>query len=491
MKLTDLLRPWVTVDAPECDISGLQNDSRKVKPGYLFFAYPGVAADGRLFVDQAKQAGAAAIIYESENLPQIGSFPADIPCVPVTELGKKLSAIASRFYDYPTRALSVTGVTGTNGKTTIAYQLAQAYGLLGEKAVYVGTLGQGDVRALQPLLNTTPDALCLQQLMYEYKHANVRQLCMEVSSHALSQGRVDDIDFSGAIYTNLTHDHLDYHHTMQDYAAAKASLFGMSTLKWAIINCDDAYSEYMMQKLSPTCRKLTYGLQPGCDVQAVRWQTSMTGSEMEIASPWGHHQIHVNLLGKFNIYNSLAVFAGLLAQDIPVRDVVEVMCKLQASPGRMEVVAQKPCVIVDYAHTPDALENVLITLQTLKQGRLGVVFGCGGDRDKTKRPIMGHIASQYADFSIVTSDNPRTEDPLQIVNEVAEGLLPEAQVLKIIDREEAIQCALKIAEPQDIILIAGKGHESYQQIGTKRFDFSDQDVVRKLLLDRASLKGRT
>jgi len=207
----------------------------------------------------------------------------------------------------------------------------------------------------------------------------------------------------------------------------------------------------------------------------------MVGSTMDVVSPWGRHHVRVNLLGKFNIYNSLAIFTSLLAQGVPVNQVVDVMSQLVASPGRMEVVSQEPCVIVDYAHTPDALENVLTTLQTLKQGRLGVVFGCGGDRDKTKRPIMGRIASQYADFAIVTSDNPRTEDPVQIVNDVAQGLLPEAQTIKIIDREEAIQYALNMAGPQDIVLIAGKGHESYQQIGTQRFDFSDQNVVKKLL----------
>lgn len=482
MKLIELLRPWATSAIPiDCDVFGLQNDSRQVKPGYLFIAYPGAAADGRLFVEQASLAGAAAIVYEPENVPKACSLPNNIPCVPISGLAEKLSAIASRFYDYPTRSLSVTGVTGTNGKTTIAYQLAQAYGLLGQKAAYIGTIGQGDVGDLKPLINTTPDALCLQQLLDEYRQSGVRQLCMEVSSHALDQGRVENIDFTSAIYTNLSHDHLDYHHTMQAYAEAKAELFAMPTLKNAIINHDDAYSQQMIKKLPASCQKLTYGLQDECDVRAVNWQISMLGSEMEIISPWGQHQVRVNLLGKFNIYNSLAVYASLLAQGIPVVDVVDVMCKLKASPGRMEVVGQKPCVIVDYAHTPDALENVLTTLQQLKQGRLGVVFGCGGDRDKTKRPIMGRIASQYADFAIVTSDNPRTEDPTQIVEEVAQGFLPAAEVIKIINREEAIQHALDMASPQDIVLIAGKGHESYQQIGTERFVFSDQDVVRKLL----------
>ena len=484
MKLTELLSPWVTGPIKDCDIFGLQNDSRKVKPGYLFLAYPGMAADGRLFIKQAVNAGAVAILYDSEDVPQGCELPSDIFCAPISQLGKKLAAIASRFYDYPAQMLSVTGITGTNGKTTIGYQLAQAYELLGQKAAYIGTLGQGDVRALQPLLNTTPDALCLQQLLNEYRKNGVQQVCMEVSSHALSQGRADEIGFIGAVFTNLTLDHLDYHQTMEAYAEAKAKLFEMPMLKWAVINHDDSYAQKMIEKLVSSCRKITYGLHEDCDVRAINWQINMFGSEIEIVSPWGHHQIRVNLLGKFNIYNSLAVFASLLAQGIEPENVVAVMSKLKPSPGRMEVVVQKPCVIVDFAHTPDALENALSTLQQLKIGRLGVVFGCGGDRDKTKRPIMGKIASQYADFVIVTSDNPRTEEPAQIVEEVAQGLLPTTQALKITNREEAIQKALNMADSQDIILIAGKGHESYQEIGTKRFDFSDQDVVRRLLKEK-------
>lgn len=481
MKLGDLLRPWVLTTIPDIEITGLQNDSRKVKPGCLFFAYPGAVADGRIFVQQAALAGAAAIVYEPDCRPISVVFPSHIPCLPVPQLGTKLASIASRFYDEPTRGLSVTGVTGTNGKTTIAYQLAQAYDLLGQRAAYVGTLGQGQVQALEPLANTTPDALCLQQFFHEYQQSGIQHVCMEVSSHALSQGRVDHIDFTQAIYTNLSHEHLDYHHTMLSYANAKAILFAMPSLKWAIINHDDAYSQLMTKALHNTCKKLTYGLQDGCDVQAVNWQISMLGSQLEVVSPWGRHDVRVNLLGKFNIYNSLAVFTSLLANGVAVSDVIQVMGKLKASPGRMEVVSQKPCVIVDYAHTPDALENVLSTLGQLKKGRLGVVFGCGGDRDKTKRPMMGKIASQHADFVIVTSDNPRSEEPARIVDEIAEGFLPSIQAVKIVDREQAIHQALNMAEDDDILLIAGKGHEAYQQIGKDRFVFSDQDVVRKLL----------
>jgi len=489
MKLTALLEAWGPAVIPDGNITGLHNDSRQIRPGDLFFAYPGAVADGRLCIQQAVNAGAAAVVYEPEALPALCALPNHIPCIPVPGLSHKLAAIASRFYDNPSHALSITGVTGTNGKTTIAWQLAQAYDLLGDKAAYLGTLGQGRVHALQPLANTTPDALNLQYLLHNYQKSGLQHVCMEVSSHALSQKRVENIDFNQAIYTNLSHEHLDYHHTMSAYAKAKAALFAINTLESAVINHDDKYADLMASHLSPTCQKLTYGLRTGGDVRALNWQCHMTGSQFEVASPWGKHQVHINTLGAFNVYNSLAIFTSLMAQDFSATDVVQVMAKLQAVPGRMEVVSQEPCVIVDYAHTPDALENVLAALVQLKQGRLGVVFGCGGDRDKAKRPMMGRIASEYADFAIITSDNPRTEDPAQIMDEIAQGLSPGFNALKIIDREQAIQESLNLAEKQDIILIAGKGHEAYQQIGQQRIDFSDQEVVRKLYHVQSGIKS--
>jgi UDP-N-acetylmuramoyl-L-alanyl-D-glutamate--2,6-diaminopimelate ligase len=479
MKLNDLLSPWARVPIPDCDILGLQNDSRQVKSNDLFIAYPGAAADGRLFIQKACDAGASAIVYEPDQWPDTAFIPEMIPCIPVPGLARLLAGIASRFYGHPSHHLSVTGVTGTNGKTTIAYQLAQAYGLLGKEAAYIGTLGQGRVNQLQALHNTTPDALCLQRFLHDYQQQGIQQVCMEVSSHALSQQRVDEIEFTEAIYTNLSHEHLDYHHTMDAYADAKAQLFAMPLLKHAIVNHDDAYSSVMLKNLPKTCRKLSYGMQAGSDVRVLHYETGMAGSHLRIDSPWGQHDVRVGLLGTFNMYNSLAVLTSLLAQGFPPARVLPVMEQILAAPGRMEVVLQKPCVIVDYAHTPDALENVLSTLGHLKKGRLGVVFGCGGDRDKTKRPIMGQIASQYADFVIVTSDNPRTEDPLTIINEVAAGLSATAQAMKIIDRQAAIHQALDMADDKDIILIAGKGHESYQEIATVRYPFSDQEIVRK------------
>ncbi|MDP3705821.1 MAG: UDP-N-acetylmuramoyl-L-alanyl-D-glutamate--2,6-diaminopimelate ligase [Legionellaceae bacterium] len=483
MKLSELLSPWFSTPISNGDISGLHNDSRQIKPGYLFIAYPGAVTDGRLYIQQAVQLGAAAIVYDPEQLPTSVQLPT-IPCIPLPQLSSLLAAIANRFYENPSSGMSITGVTGTNGKTTIAYQLAQAYGLLDTPATYIGTIGQGDVHHLKPLMNTTPDALCLQQLLHDYKQEGIKQVCMEVSSHALSEHRVDSIDFSQAIFTNLSHEHLDYHHTMDAYADAKAMLFAMPMLKWMILNHDDPYAIRMSSIHSKECQKLTYGLQPGCDVRAIHCQYSMRGSEFEVTSPWGTRQVRVKSIGAFNIYNSLAVYSSLLAQGYAIDDVVSVMAQLNPSPGRMEVVSQQPYVLVDYAHTPDALENVLTTLVRLKSQdtllkRIWVIFGCGGDRDATKRPIMGRIASQFADFVIISSDNPRTEEPSQIVDDIARGLLPDTNVTTILDRKEAIHYVLNHADKQDIILIAGKGHEAYQQIGRERFAFSDQGVVNR------------
>ncbi|MBA3537954.1 MAG: UDP-N-acetylmuramoyl-L-alanyl-D-glutamate--2,6-diaminopimelate ligase [Tatlockia sp.] len=479
MKLAELLRPWISSDLPTCEISGLHNDSRQVKPGFLFIAYPGVATDGRLYIQQALSAGAIALVYDPENWPSKCQLPADIPSVALPGLAIKLAEIASRFYGEPSKKVAVTGVTGTNGKTTIAYQLAQAHSLLGERAAYIGTIGQGEVTSLQTLANTTPDALCLQQLLKNYEQKAIKQICMEVSSHALSQHRVDCIDFQQAIFTNLSHEHLDYHQTMEAYAAAKAMLFAKGSLQWAIVNQDDSFSQRMCEA-SLAKQMISYGIKEGADVRALNWDVSLRGTRLELSSPWGQHHLAINALGFFNVYNSLAVFTSLVASGYAVDKVVPVMANLQAAPGRMEIVAQEPYAIVDYAHSPDALENVLSTLQKVKKGRIIVVFGCGGDRDKTKRPMMGKIASSYADIVIITSDNPRSEDPLTIIDEIEAGISSKFNLYKIPDREQAIARALSLADKDDIVLVAGKGHEDYQQIGSVRHVFSDQQVIRHL-----------
>lgn len=464
----------------DCEISGIQNDSRKIKPGDLFLAYPGAIADGRLFIEKAISAGAVALAYEPADFPKNCQFLEAIPCISVPNLALKLGYIAQKFYANPGASLKISGITGTNGKTTIAYQLAQAHDLLGQQSAYIGTIGQGTVNKLELVDNTTPDALCLQKLLFQYKKQNIKQVCMEVSSHALAQNRVDAIEFNQAIFTNLTLDHLDYHHTMEDYAAAKAQLFAGKSLEWAIINKDDAYQQIMADVLKPQVKKLTYGMAPGSDVHVINWRMDIKGTEIEVASPWGNYQLKIKALGAFNIYNSLAVFSSLLASGYPPEKVVAVMSELKAAPGRLEIVASAPYVLVDYAHTPDALENALITLAQLKKGRLWLVFGCGGDRDKSKRPIMGKIASEHADQIVITSDNPRSENPKSIIEEIAQGVLSPSKMIQLVNREEAIAYALNNADKDDIILIAGKGHEAYQEIGKVKHIFSDQDVVRRL-----------
>jgi UDP-N-acetylmuramoyl-L-alanyl-D-glutamate--2,6-diaminopimelate ligase len=484
MKLSTLLQPFMeaSVESEDVDIQGLQNDSRKVTHGDLFFAYPGALTDGRKYIEQAILAGAAAIVYEPSSEFTLPSASKKIPMRPLLSLSDKLAPLARRFYDNPSAKLQVTGVTGTNGKTTIAYQLAQAYRIVGERASYIGTLGHGEVGSFTSLMNTTPDALCLQKILADDVKLGIKQVCMEVSSHALSLHRADGIDFKQAIYTNLSRDHLDFHQTMEAYARAKALLFSTPSLETAIINQDDDYSEFMRRDLPAGCQRLTYGLSASADVRAVRWDMTMSGSTIEVASPWGHQTIALQSLGRFNIYNSLAVITSLIASGVVSIDKVpEVMSQLKASPGRMEIVAQQPCVIVDYAHSPDALENVLLTLSQLKTHRLWVVFGCGGDRDRGKRPIMGDIASQHADVVVLTDDNPRSEDPEKIIQEIMQGIPSAHAVQKIPDRRAAIHYALTHAGKADIVLIAGKGHEDYQIIGQQRYAFSDQDVVRELI----------
>ncbi|MDI9817682.1 MULTISPECIES: UDP-N-acetylmuramoyl-L-alanyl-D-glutamate--2,6-diaminopimelate ligase [unclassified Legionella] len=482
MKLAELMRPWTDRAIPDCEILGLHNDSRQIKPGFLFFAYPGFQTDGRLFIPQAVSAGASAIVYEPDNWPKNCQLPTTAICIPLSGLAKKLAGIASHFYEHPTKKLTVTGVTGTNGKTTIAYQLAQAHNLLGEHSAYIGTLGQGKVTALEALVNTTPDALCLQHFLSNYQKNSIRQVCMEVSSHALCQQRVDGIDFQQAIFTNLSHEHLDYHLTMEAYAAAKRQLFAKSTLQWAIVNHDDHYHQIMKKAVVATdCKIIGYGIKERADVRAIDWSISLEGTYLKVMSPWGDIQLTINALGFFNIYNSLAIFSSLMTYGYPIDSVVSVMTKLQAAPGRMEVITQKPYMIVDYAHTPDALENVLLTLVKIKKGRILVVFGCGGNRDKNKRPLMGKIASQYADVVIITSDNPRNEEPLMIIDEIDAGIISKTNLYKIADREQAIAKAINLADKEDIILIAGKGHEDYQQIGDIRYPFSDQMVIQRLV----------
>lgn len=486
MKLDILLSPWINQKLPEIEIHSIENDSRHVSKQALFLAYPGSATDGRHYIQKAIDAGAVAIAFESNDgfvVPNNGN----VIFVPIENLTEKMLGIAQRFYPVDESMLKVTGVTGTNGKTTIAYLLAQAHECLNGHAAYIGTLGEGRVPHLNRLANTTPDSLVLQKLFHTYQGEDIHQIAMETSSHALAQHRVEGVKFKQAIFTNLTQDHLDYHKTMEDYAAAKAKLFAFPSLQHAIINYDDPYASLMAEQIPKGCQLITYGLHPKADIHALDMHTHPQGMSFNISSPWGRYCLQTNLIGQFNLYNILSVFASLVSTGYDAEKVVDVIRHLNPSPGRMELVTHQPQIIVDFAHSPDALSNVLKTIRQLTQGKVIVVFGCGGERDYGKRPIMGEVASQFADHIIITTDNPRTEDPEAIMAAIEIGVPAEQSKELIIDRRLAIEKAIELASHEDIVLIAGKGHEDYQIIGTKSYPFSDQQVVKDILSKKGLL----
>ncbi|MDP3560173.1 MAG: UDP-N-acetylmuramoyl-L-alanyl-D-glutamate--2,6-diaminopimelate ligase [Legionellaceae bacterium] len=479
MLISELLSPWLSSEnLPALEIQAIHNDSRNVIPGALFVAYPGQQQDGRRFIESAIAQGAVAILYDPAGEYH---YEGTVPGFALPELGQHLAAIAARFYPALSLFQSI-GITGTNGKTTIAYLLAQAYTLVNIPCLYIGTLGHGLNSSFTPLLNTTPDALHLGRLMQSYYDQGCRRLAMEVSSHALDQHRVETIPFQQAIFTNLTRDHLDYHGTMEAYARAKAQLFAFPSVRVAIVNVDDPAAAQMLAAVAPGVRILRYGLHAAdAEFKIVESSVSIKGTRGILQTPAGSIPLEIDLLGDFNLYNVLAVAASLFAEGYSNTRIVEVLRHLQAPPGRLEVIAQSPGGVVDYAHTPDALENVLSTLKPLTQGRLWVIFGCGGDRDPGKRVLMGKIASQYADEIMVTSDNPRSEDPQLIIDAIVQGIPSGVSYACEVDRKKAIMQVFRKANPKDVILVAGKGHESYQEVLGVRRPFSDQQVIRELL----------
>ena len=463
------------VDDPE--IHGIALDSRAVQHGWLFIAVPGARADGRAYLAGAYARGAAAAVYETKDFAPESRYTSAIG---ILNLREHVGVIAGRFYDSPSAKLKVVGVTGTNGKTTTTHLLAQVLDRPTARCGLIGTLGSGFPGRLDASLNTTPDAVSVQGLLAKFVHSGATTVCMEVSSHALDQARVAGVAFEIAVFTNLTRDHLDYHGDMPAYAAAKARLFDFPDLKAAVINQDDAFGRELIERTRGRATVLSFGLHGG-DVQARSVETSVAGLVLTIVTPHGETSLRSPLLGRFNAANLLAVLAVLLVSGMPLAEAAARLSQAQPVAGRMERFGGtgQPLVVVDYAHTPDALEKVLQALREHTQGKLFCVFGCGGDRDRGKRPLMGRIAEQLADVVIVTSDNPRHEDPAAIINEIVSGMhnVPRAQP----DRVRAIRSALAEARAGDIVLVAGKGHEDYQEIGDQRLDYSDRDTVRQLL----------
>ncbi len=457
----------------------LTADSRQVQPGALFMAYPGVHNDGRKYIAQAVQAGAVAVIWDSRDFAWNPDW--QVANIGIAGLKDKVGEIAAEYYGQPSQNMHVIGVTGTNGKTSVSQWIAQALTQLGQKTAVIGTIGNGFVDAQNEARNTTPDAILLQGMLADYSAQGAQAVAMEVSSHGLHQGRVNSVKFDVAVLTNLSRDHLDYHKTMEAYAAAKELLFTWPELQVSVINADDAFGQQVAKKLIAQNKPLlTYGLNQG-DVRALNLQLHEHGLSMQVSTPQGDALVNAPVLGRFNAYNVLAVLAALLALKIDLQDAVAAIAKIQPVPGRMQQFGgnNKPLVVVDYAHTPDALEKVLATLREQVQGELVCVFGCGGDRDTGKRPLMGAAAATYADKVVVTSDNPRSEDPVAIIQHVISGMRKAALVE--VDRAKAIQQAVQSASSGDIVLVAGKGHEDYQEIAGVRTPFSDVAVAQAAL----------
>ncbi|MCY1396149.1 UDP-N-acetylmuramoyl-L-alanyl-D-glutamate--2,6-diaminopimelate ligase [compost metagenome] len=462
-------------------IRELTLDSRAVKPGDLFLAIPGGRQDGRAHIADAIARGAAAVAYEAEGAAELPAC--DVPLIAIKGLGAQLSAIAGRFYGEPSRGLDLVGVTGTNGKTSVSQLLAQALDLLGERCGIVGTLGTGFYGALESGRHTTPDPLALQATLANLKQAGARAVAMEVSSHGLEQGRVAALAFDVAVFTNLSRDHLDYHGSMEAYAEAKARLFAWPGLQCRVINLDDAFGRQLAAEKHAS-RMMGYSLEdPTAFIYCREARFSDAGVEAQLVTPQGEGVLRSPLLGRFNLSNLLAVVGALLALDYPMGDILGVLPRLQGPVGRMQRMGGngKPLVVVDYAHTPDALEKVLQALRPHVNGQLLCLFGCGGDRDKGKRPIMAQIAERHADRVLVTDDNPRTESSAQIIDDIRAGFAHPETVTFVPARGEAIAQLIAAAGANDVVLLAGKGHEDYQEIAGVRHPFSDLDQAAKAL----------
>lgn len=471
--------------APVLPVSGLSLDSRQLERGSLFLALCGADHDGRQFLTQALDAGAVAALVE-DALP-IDAPPA-LPVHAVPGLRHRIGDIASRFYGHPSRSLHIAAATGTNGKTTVSQILAQLIRAAGYDCGVIGTLGSGLDDRPRDAVNTTPDALALHATLAGWVAAAVPFVSMEASSHALHQGRVGAVEVDTAIFTNLTREHLDYHGDMQAYGEAKLALFQQPGLRTAVLNAHDPFSRVIARSLPEGVTCLYYGLeghsldeQVPVDLRLSALQLDAQGFSARLHSPWGRASLRCPLLGRFNAENLAAALAAALTGGLPLEAMVEAARLLVPVPGRMQPLRQDgaPLVVIDYAHTPDALAQVIAALRPQTVGRLIVVFGCGGDRDRGKRAEMARAVSAAADAAVITSDNPRTEDPMQIIADVEAGMSGEFQCQA--DRATAIAGSIAAAEAADTVLIAGKGHEDYQLMGGQRLPFSDVDEAQRAL----------
>ncbi len=486
--------PHEQLAALNVTITRLVTDSREIKRGDTFVAYPGEKSDGRQFIAEAIARGANAVIWEAGHFAWDGAW--HVPNLGISDLRHRAGWLADTVYGAPSEKLWVVGITGTNGKTSTSHWIARALNETGRQCALIGTLGNGFVDALQASANTTPDAIRVHGLLANYLHDGAQAVAMEVSSHALSQGRVNAVRFDVAMLTNLSRDHLDYHGDMQSYADAKRKLFDWHQLGFVVLNLDDAYGMELAEQLQDgDAEVIGYGLSDEALRLAERLGLRMVygnllemtgqGSRLAIHSSWGAAELKSALVGRFNAANLLGALATLLVSGTALGDAVHSLNKVQPVPGRMQRLgdAQQPTVIVDYAHTPDALEKVLQALREInvaEGGKLICVFGCGGDRDRGKRAMMGMVAEKFSDFCIVTSDNPRGENPREIIAEIVGGMNEDNHEI-MVDRAAAIQCAIRRARRSDTVLIAGKGHEDYQEINGVKHPFSDVLVAQQAL----------
>jgi UDP-N-acetylmuramoyl-L-alanyl-D-glutamate--2,6-diaminopimelate ligase len=479
MSLRSLLEGWLE-GVPDIGIAGVTLDSREVDSGFLFVALKGTAAHGLQFAEQAVDRGCAAIIHDGRGeLPDV-----DVPLVEFRDLPRRVAELASRFWAAPSEEMAIAAVTGTNGKTSVAHFLAQAWASAYGRSGMIGTLGYGPLDALQSAARTTPDAFTLNRVLAECIDAGIMHLAMEVSSHALEQRRCETIQMDAAVFTNLSRDHLDYHHDMQSYADSKKRLFTEYAPRFAIINHDDMTGRAWSREFAGTTEVLAYGLMPGAELTAEVLVQDADGMSLYFKGPWGDAELRTGLMGNFNISNLMAAVGTMTLLGMPWDEAIRELELVKPVPGRMMRLGGmpgQPVVLIDYAHTPDALAHSLRAARDHLSGRLICVFGCGGNRDRGKRSEMGAVAEQMADSLVVTSDNPRYESANSIINDVLRGMEQPGQVRVEADRAAAINLAVTSAGPGDIVLVAGKGHETWQVIGNHRIPFSDEATVRAVL----------
>ena len=484
--LKDLL--YGIKDAPPIKYNNICDDSRYVNKGTVFFAVKGLSSDGCDFIESAINSGACAVVYEPPY--DLTSIETSIPIIAVVDLKLEISKIVSRHYESSINEMTIIGVTGTNGKTTVSWLIHQGFKKIGYKSGYIGTLGYG-LENLNLNELTTPSCMKLHKILSEFQNSGVEYVVMEISSHAIDQKRIEGINFNTVIFTNLSRDHIDYHGNMENYGETKAKLFLERQSKIKIININDSFGRSLIERVDEGV--ISTSIEPiNIDkdkfISVTKYETNGSGFDIDLKSSWGTFKTHVPLLGTFNIENVIQTIALFLSHGFSMSKIQTIIEGMKAPSGRMESVDVDnnywlPKVLIDFSHTPDALKLSLQSIRDHYDGKIWCVFGCGGDRDRGKRKMMGNIAERYADYVIVTSDNPRNENPEKIISDILEGI--SSKVETIVSREEAINFAIMNANKNEIILIAGKGHESYQKIGEETLEFSDHKISKRSLIKRS------